>query len=186
MPFNPFSALTSKIFGAIAVAALAFATLQTVRIEGFLFIHGYKERLAERDAAIASLVNASDEARALAEAQNKDRQDKLDEATKDARNEHTSIAVDTGNRFASYRDRMRTDKICGVDPAPSPERENPGVPANLPADTGMVAVRSDDLQALVEWFAIGLAAHNNAVAKVEAGVAEADTALPAPAMSAAP
>jgi len=34
MPFNPFSALTSKIFGGLALAFLAFAMVQTVRIEG--------------------------------------------------------------------------------------------------------------------------------------------------------
>lgn len=46
MPFNPFSILTSKIFGGLAVVlALALAT-QTLRIEGFLFIKGYKAQVA--------------------------------------------------------------------------------------------------------------------------------------------
>ncbi|XAI96263.1 hypothetical protein [Microcystis phage Mae-JY29] len=34
MPFNPFSALTSKIFGGLALAFLAVAVIQTIRIEG--------------------------------------------------------------------------------------------------------------------------------------------------------
>ena len=46
MPFNPFSALTSKIFsGLVIVLALGLAT-QTVRIEGFLFIQGFKQQVA--------------------------------------------------------------------------------------------------------------------------------------------
>jgi hypothetical protein len=34
MPFNPFSAITAKVFGGLALAFLAFATVQTIRIEG--------------------------------------------------------------------------------------------------------------------------------------------------------
>ena len=45
MPFNPLSALTSKLFGGLAIMlALGLAT-QTIRIEGFLFIHGFKQQV---------------------------------------------------------------------------------------------------------------------------------------------
>ena len=47
MPFNPFSALASRIYGAIALAALAFAAVQTVRINGFLWIDGLEQQLAD-------------------------------------------------------------------------------------------------------------------------------------------
>lgn len=35
MPFNPFSAITSKIFGAIALALLVWAGVQEFRIRGY-------------------------------------------------------------------------------------------------------------------------------------------------------
>lgn len=59
MPFNPFSALTSKIFGAVAIAALAGATIQTVRVaDRDTTIAAQKvaiaRRTAERDLANAS------------------------------------------------------------------------------------------------------------------------------------
>jgi hypothetical protein len=34
MPLNPFSAITAKVFGGLALAFLAFAMVQTIRIEG--------------------------------------------------------------------------------------------------------------------------------------------------------
>ena len=181
LPFNPFSALTSKIFGGVAIAALTFGAVQTMRIEGFLFIHGFKQDVAERDKQIAALIVASDANRLAAERQIAERQSKLDRTTKDAENDHKAITHDTRTSLATYRDRMRIKNDCVSAAAGPSEREDPGVPADLPADTGMVAIRNDELQALVEWFTIGLAAHNREVAKIEAGVAEPDGAMPDPA-----
>lgn len=54
IPFNLFSALTAKIFGGIALVLLAFATIQTIRIEGVwcndgdrpkCLIRGFKQEL---------------------------------------------------------------------------------------------------------------------------------------------
>jgi hypothetical protein len=57
MPFNPFSALTSKIFGGIAIFAITFGAIQTVRLDGFLWIDGVIEKLEkERAAHIATKV----------------------------------------------------------------------------------------------------------------------------------
>ncbi|WP_375291813.1 hypothetical protein [Qipengyuania sp.] len=47
MTLNPFSILTSKIYGAIAIVALAGMAAQTVRIEGLGPIDGFKDRIAE-------------------------------------------------------------------------------------------------------------------------------------------
>jgi hypothetical protein len=54
IPFNLFSALSAKIFGGIALVLLAFATIQTIRIEGVwcgdgerpkCLIRGFKQEL---------------------------------------------------------------------------------------------------------------------------------------------
>ncbi len=54
MPFNPFTALAAKIYGAIALAALAAFAWQTVRIEGLkvwpISITGLEQKLADRTA----------------------------------------------------------------------------------------------------------------------------------------
>lgn len=46
MPFNPFSAITAKLFGGIALALLLAFMVQTGRIEGFLWIEGFKAAVA--------------------------------------------------------------------------------------------------------------------------------------------
>lgn len=72
MPFNPFSALTAKVFGGLALAFLAFAIVQTIRIEGVwcsdderpaCLIRGFKQELA-----IVRVDFAEADARARAEA----------------------------------------------------------------------------------------------------------------------
>lgn len=58
MPFNPFSALTSKIYGAIALMLLSALVIQTLRIDGFLWIDGLTDKLAARDKTIAEMTAA--------------------------------------------------------------------------------------------------------------------------------
>lgn len=70
LPFNPFSALTSKIYGALAIGAIVVAGAQTLRIEGAVcrdaaageysrcLVKGYKQRIDDRDAAIGKLTRA--------------------------------------------------------------------------------------------------------------------------------
>lgn len=47
LPFNPFSALTSKIFGGVAIAAITFGGIQTWRVGNL------KDTVEKRDATIA-------------------------------------------------------------------------------------------------------------------------------------
>jgi hypothetical protein len=60
--FNPFSVLTSKIFAATTVAALTFAGVQTLRIEGFWFIKGYKAQHEADQKRISELLDAREKA----------------------------------------------------------------------------------------------------------------------------
>ena len=72
LPFNPFSQLTSKIYGALAAVFLAGLTLQTLRIEGALcrkvdegersacFLTGFKQDVADRNVMIAQRTSERD------------------------------------------------------------------------------------------------------------------------------
>ncbi|WP_156367210.1 hypothetical protein, partial [Novosphingobium sp. KN65.2] len=64
MPFNPFSALTSKVYGAIALMLLTALAIQTIRIDGFLWIDGLADKLAARDKTIAEMIAAQATAKA--------------------------------------------------------------------------------------------------------------------------
>ena len=66
IPFNPFSGLMAKIYGTIALVAIAVAGVQTVRIEGVWFIKGYEERLANSEAREGQLIDASEAAKQAA------------------------------------------------------------------------------------------------------------------------
>ena len=55
MMFNAFSALTSKIYGALAIAAIVFAGVQTVRIDGLWFIDAYVDKLADANDTIKQM-----------------------------------------------------------------------------------------------------------------------------------
>ena len=171
----------TSVFGLIRAYPLQAALIVALVAAGWQW-RGRQQALAERDAArteIAALIEASKANRLAAERQIAERQSKLDQISKDAENDYKTIAKGSDTRLDAYIKRMRIKNDCVSTTPASPERESPGVPSDLPANTGMVAIRDDDLQALVEWFAIGLAAHNQAVTKIEAGVAEPDRAIPA-------
>ena len=66
--FNPFSALTSKIFAGVAIFALALAAIQTIRLDGFFFFDGVIEKLdKERAAHITTKVGYANAALVAAE-----------------------------------------------------------------------------------------------------------------------
>jgi len=95
---------------------------------------------------------------------------------KDADNAHRIELADAraaADRYISAN-RVRWQDIRGGNPAPAPERDNPGIPDGLPARTDMVAISEQDLQACTESYTYALSAHNNAMDKIEAGVAIPD------------
>ena len=140
---------------------------------GLLWLRGDHYR-SDRDKALAkvaqleaaSVVNArlAWEQKARVEALSRNQ-------AKDAQNAFEQARADTRARVAGYTDRMRLNKVCGSNPAPAASGDDPGVPVDLPADSDLVAIRETDLQALVDWLAIGVEARNNAVDKVNAGLA---------------
>lgn len=130
----------------------------------------------QRDAAraeIAAMIDASKVNRAAAEKQAHEQQAKLDTATKDATDAYQDGLATSRDATARYiaAHRLRAGP-CDISAAgAATEGNNPGVPADLPADPPSVAISEADLQAFVDWLQIGVAAHNQAVAKIEAGAA---------------
>jgi hypothetical protein len=126
----------------------------------------HAKELAERDAA-------SDANLALAHAQVAAMQAKYNTLAKDAQHAYELGAQSADTSLARYvaANRVRSNQVCRSNPAAASERSDPGVPADLPPDSSLVAIRELELQALVEWVKVGVAAHNMAVDKINAGVA---------------
>ena len=159
IPFNPFSGLTAKIYGGVAVAALAFAAVQTVRIEGFLFIHGYKQDVADRDAKIAAMSKASDEAWMLAQKQVAETEAHYTKLAKENVRVETEIRTVYRDRAGAYADRMRADQVCrapatptsGGDPAPLGDRPGPDAVVLGRADFDILVGNTARLEAVHNW-----------------------------------
>lgn len=147
---NPFSILTSKIYAGLAIFFLSLALLQTVRIEGFLFIDGYKETLAERDKTIADIAVAQEQADLAQTKMLADTIQKYKEQANEA-DIRASAAASTGRAAADrYADahRVRADALCArqADTTPaSPATPPVDGPSALP---DMVAVPRKDYDVL--------------------------------------
>ena len=161
MPFNPFSVLTSKIYGALALVALTFAVVQTLRIEGFLFIHGYKQDLAAAQQEIAAWKAANQ----LANDRVAARDSQLEAVNKELTNATNTISdAAFGAAHAPiirYRDTHRVSEICarGGGAETPPLSGDPEKPAGQAGPSDMVALPGPDydhltsaaLQAAVDY-----------------------------------
>lgn len=129
----------------------------------------------------ANILAASEEAAKMYKAREADMQRQLFDSAKEAQTDHDEIAQDLNAALARYRAANRLPRqaaYCGSSAAAS-EGGDPGVPAQVLPDPGMVAVSETDLQALVDWLAVGVADHNQSVKDIEEG-----RAMPDPAFSA--
>lgn len=105
--FNPFSAITAKIYGVVAVAALCFALIQTARIDGFLFWDGLYEQLGNArdkvkkyEAAIAAATKLAQEEKIRIEAEN-------ERKAKDAAELETKLRADYDSRLTRWLQNNR-------------------------------------------------------------------------------
>jgi hypothetical protein len=137
MMFNPFSALTSKIYGAIAIAAVTFAVVQTVRIEGFLFIDGYVQKLADARETIRDMEKASKDATDAQKKLNKGVTDKQTKIAKDADNAPTDI-IDRGR---AYADSLPAKDYCRK--ADTPAESGIAASGNAASNTAVILERAD-------------------------------------------
>lgn len=125
----------------IAPLLIALA-VQTARIEGFLWFDGYKVNIAECKASHAREVREAEQARAVAKA-------KSDQLAKE--NERVHEVRAPANRAAAVRyiDRYRIVRT----EAPATQAgagDDPGAPAQAPADAVLVAVSSADILACTD------------------------------------
>ncbi len=144
IPFNPFSALASKVYAGLAVASLTFAAVQTVRIEGLrlwpLSIEGYAAANARLAGDIERIKDAQDEALAKAvAARNAAENQSAELARKADQDDKTIDDLRAGAaRFAAARAyRLRPEAAGGpasgaaapAESGPAPDRDGPGADA---------------------------------------------------------
>lgn len=177
--FNPLSALACKIYGGVAIAALTFGAVQTVRIEGFLFLDGFKDRIEDLEQDLKDAEKASDGNRQAAERQVQVWEDTSGTVGRKNENEYRENRSVVRNAVRDYANANRVRSEVPICPAaPAAEGTDTAVPVGMPPDTGLVAIGERDLQALADWALVGIQAHNQAVEKIEAGLAEAMPAEP--------
>jgi hypothetical protein len=170
---NPFSALTSKVFLGTTIAALTFGAIQTVRIEGFWFIKGYEQRLAAANSALDAVNAASKTARDKQIQINLERKGKSDDLAKQGDDSFALAARAAGPATTRYIDRWRVRNVCeGLTKRRdlAAQGNDAVVPEEMPA--GAVLVSEGDVQACTGATAYAIEAHNHAMSKIEAGIAE--------------
>lgn len=156
MPFNPFSALTSKIFGALAIAMLTFAVVQTVRIEGLtiwpLKIEGYAAANARLKADLEAVLVAQLQARQAQDAADLETAARYRALAKESENEHreaVAVVQSAADRYAgAHRVRPCPAASGASGPGPAGVPDNPAPSDSASGDAGMVAVTRPDFDKL--------------------------------------
>lgn len=137
-----------------------------------------KRHTRQRDEARAEvdmLKRASAANLAAQQAQVKAMEAKYTQQAKEAQTAYDQAIANVRPAVVRYIDshRLHPDSLrCSASGSPG-EAPNPGLPAQVPSDTGMVAIRTDHLQNLVDWSIVGILAHNGAVTEIDDGTAEA-------------
>lgn len=169
------SALTSAFTWATASASRMLAIALCVALLGATWAYrGWSKEKAAHRADIAAWTAASAANEAAQIAQVKALEAKSQQIAKEADHDYKIAVADARTATDRYADahRCTVRQAASVSPASSPSQGNdPGVPAQVPADSDLVAVSRTDLQALTEWLALGVKAHNNAVDKIADGTA---------------
>jgi hypothetical protein len=150
MMFNPFSALTSKVYGALAVFFLGLALIQTARIEGFLFWDGLYEQLGdardkvkEYEAAIATATKLAQEKKARIEAEN-------ERKAKDAAELEKKLRADYDSRLTRWlqNNRRAANNTNLPETSKAPEgTAGSGSAAVIPEDFALVPIADLELSA---------------------------------------
>ena len=138
--------------------------------------HGKSRAIGQRDAALAKveqIIHASDQARAAQIAVNKAAEDKSRQIAKDSDYAHAIELADARTAADRYiaANRVRPNGAYRPGPTSAPAQgDNPGVPDGLPA-AGFVVVSDSDVQACTVATSYAVAAHNQAMDKIAAGLA---------------
>lgn len=150
LPFNPFSALTSKIFGGAAIALALVAGVQTIRANHYE--HSRDEWKQAHAAQKAAYEAAQDAARAKAIAAKIEQETRYADLARQSR--QSARAADfrrDARRFADAQ-RVRTKAVEGAaGGTASPGEDSPAPVDNGPGDRSeYVWLRRDQFDAFVE------------------------------------
>lgn len=150
-----------------ALIALVVALIWTWRDD-----NKQRDRVASRNAEIAALHQASDNARAAAEAQRKTVEAHYTQLAKDSDNAHAhelAQANDAVDRYiAAHRVRGPVQANLGT-PGPGPSGDDPGVAAGMPGSA--VVVAEADLRICAARATDSVAAHDWAQSLIAQGLA---------------
>lgn len=148
--FNPFSAITAKVYGITAIACLTFALVQTARIDGFLFWDGLYEQLGDArdqvkkyETAIAAATKLAEEEKARIEAEN-------ERKAKDAAELETKLRADYDSRLARWlQNNRRTAHNANLPEASKAPEGTAGAGSTsvIPEDLALVPVADLELSA---------------------------------------
>lgn len=158
-----------------AVPFMALSAFLALKLYGFLWWDGALDTVARQAATIAQIEHASKANEQAQREQVAKLEAKYTEQAKEAQASYDKAIANARPAVVRYIDshRLHEDRLCVSTANPTGQAPDPGLPANLPSDTGMVAIRTDHLQNLVDWALVGITAHNDAVAKIDDGTAEA-------------
>lgn len=154
IPFNPFSGLTAKIYGGIALLAIAFACVQTVRIEGFWFIDGYVKEGRKKDKRITDLIDASEKAAKIALAEKTRIEAENERKAQHALVQYKKLSADYDARLASWL-RKNRDGATGLANMSKASQAATGIAGTDTAPvipTGYALVPVNDLQLSAQCF----------------------------------
>lgn len=139
--FNPFSAITAKIYGIAAIAFLTFAIVQTARIEGFLFWDGLYEQLGDARERVKAyetgFANATKERDALFK-QVSDKQRNIARLT----DENETNRLKLASAADAYARRMRWQDHSRTEAGPATE-SNPAQSGDSPDPDAVILSRAD-------------------------------------------
>lgn len=157
LPFNPFSELASKIYGGIAIAAITFGAIQTVRIEGLsiwpLKIEGYAAENSRLKQDIQNIKKAQKEA--VVKQDTQDTGNLQGQLGANKQLEITNEKLETARRdavadyIATHRVRREAPGGSSCRPGQADLHRDPGQPDPGRSDGGepLVAVRPEDIEA---------------------------------------
>lgn len=139
--FNPFSALTSKVYGALAVFFLGLALIQTARIEGFLFWDGLYEQLGDARETIVGMKVASENAGKEQLALNQAVQSKQNQIAR-LTDENETNRLKIAAAADAYARRMRWRNHCPAQANTAPESD-PSESGDRPSEDAVILSRAD-------------------------------------------
>ena len=164
--------LTTKLLGGGLALALLGLSVQTARIEGFLFIKGYKAEVAGLknnldDMRVASKIATEqqillNDARTGTETKNAEIDDAKFESAQGNANNAATVYIG--------RWRVRTERVCPGTTDIAAKSGLPVIPETVPTTTVMVS--ESDVRKCTSATSYAIAAHNSAVKDVADGTAE--------------